>query len=1199
MFWDVFLFELKYRVKRPAAYLYFLILFLLVFGALASNNVTIGEQAGNMLRNSPAAIFRITAIMSAAGMIIISAIMSTPVLRDFEHKTNHLLFSYPLGKFSYLAGRFLGSYVFAVFVFLSIPLGIMLGSVIAPAVGWIEASRFDSFRAMAYFSPFFLLVLPNIFFVGALLFSLTSLKRKVIYSYLGSVILLVIYLGSMAKIQNMESKTLAALLDPFGIAAFYIDTEYWTPAEINTLLVPLSNKLLFNRAIWLLVGFIVLVFTYYRFKFLSVFEKKPKGRVKSHVVESETADSVGFPKAKITHSPSLNVKHLFSIGWLEFTNTIKEVPFIGIVAAGILLLLSNAVSIGEMYGTNTFPVTYNLLQYTSGNFALVVYIIITFYSGEIIWRERGYNINQIFDALPLPNWLLSGSKLWAMFLILVLLQFIFMLVNIFTQVYHGFYDFNLPLYFVELFTIQLPRYFAVAILAMLVQTLASNKYVGHVIMMFYYIFFFIALDVMGIHHFLWKFPQTPSAPFSDMNGGGHFLTALRWYQSAWFFACIVLVVAIILFWSRGYRLSLTDRLKVAREQLGRVYRYILVFSIVGFIAASGVIIYNTVILNKYKSSKEEEKLQVKFENTYKKYEGIPQPKIKAANVNVDIYPNKRDVIISGTFLLKNETHSPIDSVHFMLSSYIDLTKCEIGDNSKLVHDDKEQGYYIVELGKTLNVGDSATFSFGVEYITKGFTNFGGNSSVVANGTFINSAEFFPTIGYQPYNELRSREKRKKYNLPERARMAALTDSAALQHTYLGPIGDWINFEAIVSTIPSQIAIAPGNLEKEWMENGRRYFHYKMERPILNFYSFLSADYQVLEDKWNDVDLKVYYHKGHEYNIDKMIEAMKASLDYFTVNFSPFQHNELRIVEFPRYATFAQSFPTTIPYSESIGFIANLENEDDIDYVYYVTAHEIAHQWWAHQVIGGNVQGATLMSEALAQYSALMVMEKRYGKDQMKKFLKYELDRYLRGRRSEMLKELPLTLCENQNYIHYHKGSVVMYALRDYIGEENVNKALSNYLADWAYLEPPFSTSTHFMKYIENVTPDSLKYLLNDMFETITVFDIKAKDAKMEPLNDGKYKVTLTADVQKFRADSLGYETQIALNDWIDIGVMTTKEVDGKKKQVELFLKKFKIDQTNPTFEIIVDEKPETAGIDPYNKLIDRHSDNNTVKITTE
>ena len=89
------------------------------------------------------------------------------------------------------------------------------------------------------------------------------------------------------------------------------------------------------------------------------------------------------------------------------------------------------------------------------------------------------------------------------------------------------------------------------------------------------------------------------------------------------------------------------------------------------------------------------------------------------------------------------------------------------------------------------------------------------------------------------------------------------------------------------------------------------------------------------------------------------------------------------------ANFAQAFPGTMPYSESIGFIAKMEKPDDIDMVYYIVAHEMAHQWWAHQVIGANMQGATTLSEMLAQYSALMVMEKEYGRDMVRKFLEYE------------------------------------------------------------------------------------------------------------------------------------------------------------------------------------------------------------------
>jgi aminopeptidase N len=120
----------------------------------------------------------------------------------------------------------------------------------------------------------------------------------------------------------------------------------------------------------------------------------------------------------------------------------------------------------------------------------------------------------------------------------------------------------------------------------------------------------------------------------------------------------------------------------------------------------------------------------------------------------------------------------------------------------------------------------------------------------------------------------------------------------------------------------------------------------------------------------------------------------------------------------------------MPYSEGTSASSpRLRDEPKIDVVTYVTAHEIGHQWWAHQVIGPDQQGGTLLSETLAQYSALLVMERLYGKEQMRRFLKYELDRYLRSRGGEVVEELPLARVENQQYIHYQKGSLVLYWLK--------------------------------------------------------------------------------------------------------------------------------------------------------------------------
>jgi ABC-2 type transport system permease protein len=328
----------------------------------------------------------------------------------------------------------------------------------------------------------------------------------------------------------------------------------------------------------------------------------------------------------------------------------------------------------------------------------------------------------------------------------------------------------------------------------------------------------------------------------------------------------------------------------------------------------------------------------------------------------------------------------------------------------------------------------------------------------------------------------------------------------------------------------------------------------------------------------------------------MIYAVKQSLEYFTANFSPYQHRQVRIIEFPSYAYFAQSFPNTIPYSEGIGFIARVGGPDAIDYVFNTTAHEVAHQWWAHQVIGGDVQGCTMISESLAEYSALMVMEKEYGPDKMRRFLKYELDGYLNGRSDELVEEMPLMLVEDQRYIHYNKGCLTMYALRDYLGEERLNSALARYIGQVGFQEPPYTNSSELLACLRLATPDSLAYVIEDMFETITLFSNRVEVATCTPLDDGRYLVNLEVQAKKLRADGFGNETQVVIDDWIDIGIFGEKKDGRKTAETVLFMEKRHITEQTASFELIVDARPVRAGIDPLNKLIDRDSDDNVKSV---
>ena len=330
----------------------------------------------------------------------------------------------------------------------------------------------------------------------------------------------------------------------------------------------------------------------------------------------------------------------------------------------------------------------------------------------------------------------------------------------------------------------------------------------------------------------------------------------------------------------------------------------------------------------------------------------------------------------------------------------------------------------------------------------------------------------------------------------------------------------------------------------------------------------------------------------------MIESVKDSIDYFSESFGPYQHKQMRIMEFPAYRSFAQSFANTVPYSESIGFITDLRDPENIDPVYYVTAHEVAHQWWGHQVGAADVQGSAVISESLSQYAALMVLEKKYGKNMLRKFMKHELDRYLRGRSNERIKEMPLLRSENQSYIHYQKGSVIMMALKDAIGEERLNANLKAFLAHYKYRNDPYPTTLDLVSYIKTGLNEEQARLVDNSFNKISIYDLRVKNAQIAKLDNGNYKVDMTIFASRKSASGKGEETEEQLDNLIDIGIFSHDPEKLTEDAQVLLLEKHRIKSGDNklSFEVKADSEPKFLGVDPFVKLVDRDSKDNIYKL---
>ncbi len=1194
MFREIFSFELRYHLRSPLFWLSGAVFFLLSFGAVTSDVVTIGGALGNVHRNSPFVIMQIMLVMSVVGIFVTTAFVAGAVLRDYDHRTHEIFFSTPMKKRDYLAGRFCGALTAGVLIFLPVALAIMIGSFMP----WLEPERIGPFALGPYVFSLLVLVLPNVFLMSGVFFSVATLTRSMMYTYVSLVLFFVGYGVSASLLGDLENEKLAAVLDPFGDGAFGLATKYWTAAERNSQLLPLAGPVLENRLLWFGITLAVLALMYVRFSFTV----KETRRVRKARRVAEQAERQPIPAAR-SLTAAVATRHGFGVALAQLRHqarhevvaVLKSLPFQIILVMGVLNVIGSAAIVDQLFGTPVYPRTHLMLRVIEGSFLLFAVIILTVYSGEIVWAERKLRLDEVYDALPLPDWVFWGSKLAALWVIVVALMATAMLAGMGVQLWRGYTDLEPALYFKGLFLNVGVPFSLIAVLALFFQAVTNNKYAGYLLM----VLFFVSGPVLTALHFdhnLYRYAGTPDTPYSDMNGFGHFVQPLVAYDVYWGMFAAILIVATHLLWARGKETRFRVRLVLARQRWGMPAAGVLAAAVLGLLAAGGYIFYNTNVLNEYVPGDVAQARQVRYEKEYKRYEKIAQPSIVAIRSDVDIFPERRAVDIRGSYRLRNKSGQAIDAIHLTLNPRVDMRRLELPGATRETTDE-ELGYHIYRLTDPLPLGGEIDLTFALEVRNPGFVNNDSDIRVVYNGTFVDSSGYFPHIGYQSFAELADPVERRRHGLPPIQRMPSIDDASEYGFHALGREADWVDFETTVSTSPDQVALAPGYLIREWEEGGRRYFHYEMDAPILAYFAYLSARWEVARDRWNDVEISVYHHADHPYNVQRMIEATKKSLDYFTDQFGAYQHRQFRIIEFPRYAQFAEAFPNTIPFSESIGFIARLDDEDAIDYVFYVTAHELAHQWWAHQVIGAGVQGATLMIETMAQYSALMVMEREYGPQLMRRFLKYELDAYLRGRGGELIEELPLMLVEGQPYIHYRKGSLAMYALRDYVGERALNEALARYVADFKFGGPPYSTSRDFLAYIGQAVPEDKQAAVADLFREITLYENQARLASWERRADGKYVVRLEFEARKYRADGQGQESEIPVDDWIDVGVFGARGAGDPPEGKVLTLEKRHFAAAAGVVEVVVDEEPHRAGIDPFNKLVDRNPENNLAPVS--
>ena len=1190
MFLHIAAFEVRFHTRQYLIYVLAGVFFLLTLLATATPNVSIGGNFENLNINASWTIINALTVMNILSMFGAVAFVSNTVLRDFEYGTAELFFSTGISKRDYVLGRFVGALP-AVFV---LHLSCMAGAMMGELMPWLDQERLAPFSFQPYWFATWAMAVPNLLVMSALFFCVATITRSPMATYVSPVLFLMLFF-LLGALTDRETLMLVNMLDPFGISPFQEDTRYWTVFEKNTQIPAMEGALLYNRLLWLGIACLALfaAFRYFPFSLDQGSKTGKKDKENDSMPEKREIKAVAWP-ASVARNV-LPAEQNFRVAWFQFCSqlaieiksVVYSIPFIVVMALGMLQVVGSAVlGVDSMFGTDVYPTTTAMVAVINGAFSLPLLVVLVYYSGELMSRERSVKVSEMMDAMPHSDWVMLAAKLTGCVSVIVLMLLSTVAASLLVQIFSGYYDFNIKQYLLgTLYFFQFPLYL-MCVLAVFSYLVTRNKYTAMFVMVLY-IIYLIAMPSLGYDHYLYLM-ASPSPPYSVFTGYSQNIEANLWFSFYWLLWGGLILMVARLIWPRGSEDRLATIVKTARQRFTPATGAVIGSLLVAIFVTGGFIYYNTDVMNEHVTRDDNERTSADYEKAYKQYQYLSLPETDRVYVEVDIYPEDQDVYARGYYVLANKTSNAINEIHFSLPTQVVVNALKI-PGGKIKLDDENLRYRIYQLENPFMPGDTLKVDFDISWLTPGFKNRPQGYKVVSNGTFFNNLDVLPVMGYNNGRELNDNSIRRKYDLPPVQRARKIDDPEGIKRSSFGAVSR-TGFETIVSTASGQTAIAPGYLQKEWSKDGRRYFHYKMDAPIWNFYSFLSADFKVKKEEWNGISIEVYYL--HEYNVDRMIEATKKSLTYFQKNFSPYQYRQFRILEFPRYqGTFAQSFPNTIPFSEAIGFVADLRDKSAIDYVFYVTAHELAHQWWAHQVMSADVQGSTMIVESLSQYSALMVMQEEYGKEAMRRFLKYELDSYLRGRGGEIIEELPLYLVENQPYIHYRKASVNLYALQDYIGEEAVNRALRSLISKYGFKGAPFPTTLDLLERFRNEAGSAHQDLITDLFEKIVLFDLKVKNQKVKELTDGRWEVSFDLVTKKLEADGEGREQEVPLSMDVDIGVLGEEQGESKVPEI-IYLKKHQLTGDSQSLKLIVDRKPRSVGVDPFNKLVDRNPEDN-------
>jgi len=1158
MFKTIFFYEIKYALRQPAFYVYAFVLAALGFITMAGtagffDPAAATDQGVQNLVNTPLAIYGIFFMANKLFLFLLPLFIGQGLYKDYQSRMYLILYSFPLRKNAYLIGKFIACFLLVI----GMVLITMLGVWVAEHLPGLDPQKMAPAQPLAYVHVFLWFLLPNLLLHGILVFGAVLCSRNILAGF--GVVIGLIVLQSIVENTLSAHPEWLAIADPFGENTVRYITQYWTAEERQWRPIPGNALIFWNRLFWSVLTLFMAVPVIAGFRFVQ-FNKtiwRSKSKPRSF---SEPRHPINLADIQYRFGIKEQLKIGIILTFRAFLYTISQPLFLSISGLGLLSMIFLLNRVTQQEDATYLPVTQLIMGAPMLIYSNIILLLTFLYAGILLFRERNAGIHPLTDLLPVKNHVFLLSMATAILLVQGLLLAFGMATGILFQMSQGFYELEIATYSQYVLFQYLPGLAIWGFASLFVYTLVPRFYPSLFILLLGWLGFGVVAGMNIVPTFL-LFNQQEPLSYSGFYGFGAALKPFLYIKLFWFVFSIFLLFITHLLWVRGTSQSALERGRLLKKRT-RITDLIAPILLSLIFVGAGMDLYKKHTANAALTPNALTKTNARFQHKFSRYKDRKQPAILSLKVALDFFPEEQKFSAEGRYILQNQTQQPIDTLLIKMG-FDETSTFTLSDAYKLLQADEKAQFYMIKLSNPLAPGEQLKMDFTI--CNKPNTFFENYPGVVSNGSFLKQ-DIFPRFGYP--NEM-------------------LTDtSLAKQVNYQAMDAHLVDFEATLSTVPDQIALAPGTLQKKWIEKGRVYFHYKTEAPVKFAFSFHSGAYTHYKTQWQHTHIHIYSLPQHGFNLPQMSEGLKAALAFNTKYFGPFLHKEISIVEFPSaQGSYATLFGNLMPISET-RFLANTRDTLKINLPFYVAAHELTHHWWGNQLMPANTAGATMLTESITEYISFKIYARQFGHKKAALFLQKQHQRYFGGILASQKAESPLSeVLPEESDIAYGKGAIAFYALFHYTKPDSGEIWLNDFLQEHRKKAPPYPTPSAFLGYLKNKIPIHLQPFLEDYFHKTIVWNIKIDSAYLEKKTDLKDqlqgKITLTKTNRNHKDSS-----KPAIADWVEIA--------GYNKQDSLvFTKKIWLQKEHTAFQMELPVGVKKIVIDPNLLLLEiNRKDNN-------